>query len=107
MADEDPRQEGADGEVPEPSISLDIDAPAQPPEVQPLPHLQEAARRRLAYYLVTILAVEVLASIAYLWCHSDQIEALKGWMTIVFGPTIALVGSAAGFYFGTAKVEQS
>lgn len=89
--------------IEEPGPTIDIDEPALPPDDRPLPHLQEAARRRLAYYLVTILAAEIAVSIIFLWWHSDQIDALQRWMTVVFGPTVALVGSAAGFYFGAAK----
>ncbi|MGC1887717.1 MAG: hypothetical protein WA709_16745 [Stellaceae bacterium] len=104
MADNEPPEPTEVGE-PEAPVALDIDAPASPPEQQPLPHIQEAARRRLAYYLVSILALEVVVSVAFIWCHPDHIDTIRSWMTIVFGPTVALVGSAAGFYFGSAKSE--
>jgi hypothetical protein len=70
----------------------------------PISHQQELARRRIAYALVGILGAEVLLSLLFLICFFHvTIESLRSIMTIIFGPTVALVGSATGFYFGTSR----
>jgi hypothetical protein len=86
----------------------DVGQPESPRQVLlPIPHQQELARRRIAYALVTILGFEVLAALLLLLCVIEPlvipIENLRTIMTIIFGPTVALVGSATGFYFGTSR----
>jgi hypothetical protein len=73
-----------------------------------LPEHQEWARRWLAFLLVGILAVEVFAAIGSFvaWVilydgNGYPIDKVKELMLVLFGPTVALVGSATGFYFGT------
>jgi hypothetical protein len=83
-----------------------VEAPDRGPSTRSIPHLQEGARRGLTFFLVGILAVEILFALTATWLPSlvgisnMPLDTLKEIMTIVFGPTIALVGSAAGFYFG-------
>ena len=80
----------------------------------PLPHQQETARRRIAYLLIGIFAVEVLfALVAHwlppnLWWDAEgmTVADIKEIMVIVFGPTGALVGSATGFYFAGVKTDE-
>jgi hypothetical protein len=63
---------------------------------------QEDARRALAIILVLIFAGEVLGAMLALWTsNSPPINDIKEILTMILGPTVALVGSAMGFYFGT------
>ncbi|MGD2134225.1 MAG: hypothetical protein PVI23_15650 [Maricaulaceae bacterium] len=67
---------------------------------------REDARRKLAVSLITIFGVEIFAALAVLGaliflCADDQHFAhAKEILTLVLTPTVALVGSATGFYFG-------
>lgn len=88
-----------------------VGPPSSPPSenkvaLVPLDHQQEAARRRLAMALVGILALEVVGVmlgmlIPLVLCSAIPIDAIKELMLLIFSPTVALVGSAAGFYFGS------
>jgi Na+/citrate or Na+/malate symporter len=67
---------------------------------------QEWARQWLAFGLLGVLAAEVFFALvvmvaASLFCTKVPTDFLKEVMVIVFGPTVALVGSATGFYFGS------
>jgi hypothetical protein len=61
---------------------------------------REDARRLLAISLVAIFGVEVVAALLTVLCGRD-LATIKDILTIILGPTVALVGSATGFYFGT------
>jgi hypothetical protein len=65
-------------------------------------------RRWLAFSLVAILAVEIAGFmvgvlVPVVRCQDVPMDALKELMIIIFGPTVALVGSATGFYFGSHR----
>jgi hypothetical protein len=67
-----------------------------------IPEKQEDARRFLALWLVAIFGFEVFAAMAaLLLCKPAQISDVKELLTVILSPTVALVGSATGFYFGT------
>jgi hypothetical protein len=34
------------------------------------------------------------------WPDKERLDALKDLLTVTLGPTVALLGSAIGFYFG-------
>ena len=94
---EAPTQPPTDDEVREPSG-------AGPGEVKTtISEWQEAARRRLAYILVTIFGGEISIAmlVLLLWKTEQDIQHLKDLLTLILSPTVALVGSAMGFYFGT------
>lgn len=89
------------GEVGEPGS-------AGPRAVRPtLPERQEDARRILALVLVGIFGFEVIVAMLALWLNrgDHDLQALKDILTLILGPTVALVGSVTGFYFGTRPQE--
>jgi hypothetical protein len=95
---EPPAQPPTDAEVGEPRG-------AEPREIRAtIPERQEHARQYLAFALVGIFGLEVLGSMLALWfcVRADLLQNLKDILTLILGPTVALVGSATGFYFATA-----
>jgi hypothetical protein len=90
--------------MPPPDVVVDIDDIPTPATVRrSIAERQEDARRIITYILLGIFGVEVLLSLVMVWCikRTGMVEDLKQIMTIIFGPTAALVGSATGFYFAT------
>ncbi len=69
---------------------------------------QEKVRGLIAQALTLLLAVIILFAFITLWTSSSTFGDLEKLLTIVFGPVIALVGTAIGYYFGgkTAQNEQ-
>jgi hypothetical protein len=61
---------------------------------------QENTRKYLALALLGLLGIEVLAALLAALFICSQLN-MKDALSIVFGPTIALVGAATGFYFGS------
>jgi hypothetical protein len=61
---------------------------------------QEKVRGVIAQALIVLLAVIILFAFISLWTFSSGFPDLEKLMTIVFGPVIALVGTAIGYYFG-------
>ena len=68
----------------------------------------DAARKYIAFWLIGILSGVV--AIALLTClvliyfdtnDKDRFDHLLAVINLIFGPIIALVGSATGFYFGS------
>ena len=68
---------------------------------------QEKVRGLIAQALIVLLAVIILFAFITLWTYSSTFGDLEKLLTIVFGPVIALVGTAIGYYFGgkTAQNE--
>jgi hypothetical protein len=67
---------------------------------------QERSRRWLMIWLVIVFGTEVIfvllaMTVPAMWCKTVPVDEIKEVMLIIFGPTIALVGSATGFYFST------
>lgn len=79
------------------------------PSSKPIPQKQEEARRGLAFFLVIIMLLEVIFAMTASWMpcrfgfRNVPLEELKDIMEVIFAPTVALVGSAAGFYFGRSS----
>ncbi|MGQ0529962.1 MAG: hypothetical protein ACT4PG_09150 [Panacagrimonas sp.] len=75
---------------------------SQGPVVEPfnIDKEQEKIRGLIAQALVVLLAILVLFAFITLWVFSSAFADLEKLMTIVFGPVIALVGTAIGYYFG-------
>jgi len=71
--------------------------PAEPPA-------REYFRAALAIILALAFLAEIVGAIVFLSISpfelDDTIGALKELATIFISPTVALVGAAAGFYFG-------
>ncbi len=91
---------------PTPPDVLDIEGPeGAGPEPRTIPEWQEWVRRFLAIALVTIFGVEALGGMVALWLCSEHLQELKDILTLILGPTVALAGSATGFYFARAGIE--
>jgi hypothetical protein len=88
---------------------FEIETPSTGPEARKatIPEKQEDARRTLAIALVVIFGIEVIGAMLALWfCKPPMIDSIKEVLTLILGPTVALVGSATGFYFGTRMDTQ-
>lgn len=72
-----------------------VDAPIRPATVE---DPQENTRKHLALFLVSILAFEILSILVA--AFTNHLSSAKEALTVIFDPTIALVGAATGFYFG-------
>ncbi len=75
------------------------------PEVPPLEpfniaQAQEKVRGLVAQGLIVMLAIIILMAFITLWSYGSTFADLEKLMTIIFGPVIALVGTAIGYYFG-------
>jgi cytochrome c biogenesis factor len=90
-----------------PDLDL-IEAPPTP-TTHEIDLKQENTRKLLAIILLLILAAEVAAALIWVfWAFyftakdgKDISPLMKDILSIIFGPTIALVGAATGFYFGS------
>ena len=94
-----------------PPKTVTVEAPDKGPKARSLPVLQEGARQKLMLALVAILGIEILFAMTATWLPqvwggtNMSLDNLKEIMTLIFGPTIALVGSATGFYFGIRSAD--
>lgn len=61
---------------------------------------REWVRSIVAYGILALLSVTVIASFACLAGGWINKEDLKDLLTIVFGPIITLLGAVTGFYYG-------
>ena len=64
--------------------------------------LEDKARRRIAYLLIALLAlmiVALLAGVVFGVIPVSEIEAFA----VILGPVVALVSAATGFYYGTRR----
>ena len=75
---------------------------------------EDAARRYIAYALIGITAgIIVGAFILAAWALSpnasiaDNLDTILALLNVVFGPVIALLGSATGFYFGANTARRA
>lgn len=73
------------------------------PETRPysVARARENVRGTIALGLIGLLSVVVLFSLLLIWVHPDRSKELHNLLVLVFGPLIALVGSATGYYFGS------
>lgn len=84
-----------------------VGAPREPRE-KSIPEQQEIARQRLAYCPIGIFGFEIMALMAgvlvpLFLCGVAPLDEIKELSFIVFGPTVGVVGSVMGFYFGSPK----
>lgn len=77
-----------------------------PQQYDPEPE-RDKARKNIAYALLAITATVVIGGFVLTTFSINpsgnlfvNIRAMQAYMNIVFGPLIALLGSATGFYFG-------
>lgn len=66
-----------------------------------------SVRRTMTNALLFLLGVQIITGIVFVFWHwentqdmKDHLDTLKDILTITFGPTVTLLGSAIGFYFG-------
>jgi hypothetical protein len=87
-------------------------APIVPSDYNPV-QAQDTARKNIAYALLGITALIIfgafiLASYA-LGANqpiSENLKTVLALLNVVFGPIVALLGSATGFYFGANAVAR-
>lgn len=88
---------------------IDLSA-ERPPDVHPqtiptgAPFDPEPQRERIrgwiALSLLGMLAIVLLLAFVSMWAGMDT-EVLQTVLTIIFGPLVALVSAATGFYYGS------
>ncbi len=64
---------------------------------------RDTTRSYIAYWLLFLLTLVILgsfASLATLERDKLSFENLRGLLELIFGPLVALVSAATGFYFG-------
>ncbi|MGC2415637.1 MAG: hypothetical protein WA459_23435 [Stellaceae bacterium] len=79
----------------------DVGAPDAGPGERSIEQRREDVRQRIAVILVVILGIEVIGAMAAIFLCRGNMPELKDILTLILGPTVALVGSVTGFYFGT------
>jgi hypothetical protein len=73
------------------------------PEYDPRP-LEDNARRRIAYWLITLLTVTVVWTLCLISTGAIKISDLKE-MSVFLTPIFTLVSAATGFYYGTKQTR--
>jgi hypothetical protein len=68
---------------------------------------RESVRGWIALSLIALLATTILVSFVLLWIHPDRSKELHDLLALVFGPLVALVGAATGYYFGSQAAVKS
>ena len=70
------------------------------------------ARYRVTTWLLIFVGFQILVCMGFVFWHwsdkedmTEHLNALKDLMTITFGPSVTLLGSAIGFYFGRQHGE--
>lgn len=69
--------------------------------------VRENMRGLLAIWLIGIMAATIVGSFLLLWIHPDRSKELHELLALVFGPLVALVGAATGYYFGSQSANRS
>jgi uncharacterized protein YggT (Ycf19 family) len=59
---------------------------------------RENVRGWIVLSLIGLLAATILVSFILLWIHPDRSKELHDLLALVFGPLVALVGAATGYY---------
>ena len=76
----------------------------------PLPYNPEKTRENyrgvIALILIALMAAIIAVSFALLWLHPDRNKDLQQFFSIVYGPVVALVGAATGYYFGSQSANK-
>lgn len=64
-------------------------------------------RQWVTLWLLAFVGIQILVCMGFVFWHwatkddmADRLNALKDLLTITFGPSVTLLGSAVGFYFG-------
>jgi hypothetical protein len=82
-----------------------IELAAPPKGIQVVSKYSRAnTRSPLAFFLVSLLFVEILGAYIAFWLGRPVAE-VKELLLEVLGPTSTLVGTAVGFYFGNDRED--
>lgn len=80
------------------------------PEPQTKPwnseEMRENFRGIIAFLLIFIMASIIAASFMLFWIHPDRSDKIQQFFSLVFGPVVALVGAATGYYFGSQAAQK-
>jgi hypothetical protein len=68
---------------------------------------QEKTRTGLAYFLVALLALLVLAAVVVMFVTDIDNARVKDIFGLTFGPIVGLVGTVIGFYFGAESAKEA
>lgn len=68
---------------------------------------RENFRGVIALGLIALMAITVFFSLLLVWVHPDRTKELHDLLALVFGPLIALVGTATGYYFGSQAASRN
>jgi hypothetical protein len=68
---------------------------------------RENVRGWIALSLIGLLAGTILVSFILLWIHPERSKELHDLLALIFGPLVALVGAATGYYFGSQAATKS
>ena len=68
--------------------------------------LEDRARQRIAYVLIALLALLIIALLAGVVFGVILVSEIKEF-GVILGPLVALVSAATGFYYGTQAVADS
>jgi hypothetical protein len=107
----------------QPSAGDEISAEGRLPPTPKTEGHHPRVRQRITTWLLVILALQIVAAVVlvfYPWEGSPQgqatttttpmkerLDALKDLLAITFGPSVTLLGSAIGFYFGERTTRPS
>ncbi len=73
--------------------------------VATVPYDPERARENyrgvIALILIGLMAALITATFALFWLHPDRSKDVQQFFSLIFGPVVALVGAATGYYFGS------
>jgi hypothetical protein len=85
--------------------TIEVSEPVASPTLTPvnLARYREWIRSAIAAFLLVILAGVIVASFLVVFKPKDSVDSalLEKLLAIIFGPLIALVSAATGFYFGS------
>jgi len=80
------------------------------PELAAVPYNPEKTRENyrgiIALILIGLMSTLIAASFALFWIHPDRSKDLQQFFSLIFGPVVALVGAATGYYFGSQSANK-
>ena len=107
-----------EGGTASPSVPISLGGPSTTPtpvvpsEYNPV-QAQDSARKNIAYALLGITAFIILGGFVLASYAldpkapvSENLKTVLALLNVVFGPIVALLGSATGFYFGANAVAR-
>ena len=75
-----------------------------------VPYNPERARENyrgvIALILIALMGALITASFTLFWIHPDRSKDLQQFFSLIFGPVVALVGAATGYYFGSQSANR-